>query len=327
MWFYQYNTLNRVKNNFIVVVKRFQNRVAESRFALPIVAVYGLLVCMAYGLFSQQLWLQFGLLAASAFLMVELNNANALIRIYSRMVSCSFLVLALLSCQAFVDVKCGVVQLCFIAFYLFFFHTYQDKHAVGRIFYAFMMLGIASTMFLQILYFLPIAWILMYTNMLSGGARTLLASVMGVVVPYMFWGAYGVYTGYVDTVYSHIMEFVTFGELFDYSHLSVQEIVTAAFVCLLSFTGMIHFRRNNYRDRIRTRMVFEIFTTFALATIVFIVLQPVHFNYLLSMLMVSTAPMIGHYIALTKTWITNISFYVMMLAALLITVSNIWMPF
>lgn len=308
-------------------IKRFQNRVAESRFALPIVAVYGLLVCMAYGLLTQQLWQQFVLLATSAFLMMELNNANALIRIYSRMVSCSFLVLALLSCQSFVDVKCGVVQLCFIAFYLFFFHTYQDKRAVGRIFYAFMMLGIASTVFLQILYFLPVAWILMCTNMLSGNARTLMASVMGVLVPYMFWGAYGVYTGDLEMVYSHIMEFGIFAKPFDYSQLSVHEIATAAFVCLLSFTGMIHFRRNNYRDRIRIRMLFEIFTIFALSTIVFIVLQPVHFSYLLSMLVVSTAPMIGHYIALTKTWITNVSFYLMIVVVLLITVSNIWMPF
>lgn len=310
-----------------MIVKRFQNRVAESRFALPVVAVYGGIICIAYGLLAQQLWPQFALLAASAFLMVELNNANALIRIYSRMVSCSFLVLALLSCQTFVDLKCGVVQLCFIAFYLFFFHTYQDKRAVGRIFYAFMMLGIASTVFIQVLYFLPIAWILMYTNMLSGGMRTLLASVMGIVVPYLFWGAYSVYTGDVSAVYYHLVGFTAFGKMFDFSILAVHEVVAAVFVCLLSFTGMIHFRRNNYRDRIRTRMLFEIFTTFALGTIVFLCLQPEHFDYLFSMLVVSTAPMIGHYIALTKTWITNVSFYVIVLAALLITVSNVWMPF
>lgn len=309
-----------------MVVKRFQNRVAESRFALPFVAVYGLLVCLAYGLWNQQMWSQFALLAASAFLMVELNNANALIRIYSRMVSCSFLALALLSYQNFADTKCGIVQFCFVAFYLLFFRTYQDKRAVGGIFYSFLMLGIASTVFVQILYFLPLAWILMCTNMLSGSIRTLLASLMGLVVPYLFWGAYSIYNGGVDAMVTHLTELTEFGEAFDYTSLSIHDIVTALFVCVLSFTGMIHFRRNNYKDRIRTRMVFEIFTTFALGTIVFLVLQPVHFCFLLSMLVVSTAPMIGHYIALTKTWITNMSFNLIVLAVLLITVSNIWMP-
>ena len=74
-------------------MKRIQNRVAGSRIALPVTAVYALLVCLINHLVGQSLWLQLLLLAVSTLLMVQLNNINALIRIYSRMVSCSFLVL------------------------------------------------------------------------------------------------------------------------------------------------------------------------------------------------------------------------------------------
>ena len=74
-------------------------------------------------------------------------------------------------------------------------------------------------------------------------------------------------------------------------------------------------------------MLFEIFSVLALAAIVFMILQPQHIDYLLALLIVSTSPMIGHYIALTNTFITNISFYVMLVVALIITCVNLWMPF
>ena len=68
------------------MIKRIQNKVAESRFTLPAVAVYGGIIWLLCGLFPQQWWLQFTLFAVSTYLMVELNNSNVLIRIYSRSV-------------------------------------------------------------------------------------------------------------------------------------------------------------------------------------------------------------------------------------------------
>ena len=274
-----------------MIVKRFQNRAAESRVALPLTGAYAFLVCTAGGLFADHLWVQFALLAVSSFLMMELNNANALIRIYSRMVSCSFLVLAVMSRFLFVDVRCGIVQSCFIAFYLFLFSAYQDNRAVGRVFYSFLMLGIASTMFVQVLFFVPVVWLLLSTNIMVRSFRVYVASLFGLVMPYWFIAAYYIYAGE------------------------------------LSVVGMIHFRLNNYKDKIRTRMLFEIFSVLSLCTMAFIVLQPQHLDYLLALLIVSTAPMIGHYIALTHTLVTNISFYVMIAVALVLTCCNIWMSF
>lgn len=164
-----------------MIVKRFQNRVAESRIALPVTGVYAFAVCALGGLFTEQLWVQFVLLAVSSFLMMELNNVNALIRIYSRMVSCSFLVLAVMSQYLVVDVRCGIVQACFIAFYLFLFSAYQDNRAMGRVFYAFLMLGIASTMFVQILFFVPLVWVLLCTNLMVRSFRAFVSSLFGLL--------------------------------------------------------------------------------------------------------------------------------------------------
>lgn len=310
-----------------MIVKRFQNRVAESRIALPVTGVYAFAVCALGGLFTEQLWVQFVLLAVSSFLMMELNNVNALIRIYSRMVSCSFLVLAVMSQYLVVDVRCGIVQACFIAFYLFLFSAYQDNRAMGRVFYAFLMLGIASTMFVQILFFVPVVWVLLCTNLMVRSFRAFVSSLFGLLVPYWFMVAYYIYIDDVDSLLDHFLQIAQFGPVLGWMDMPVSHILTAAYVAILAVVGMIHFRLNNYKDKIRTRMLFEIFSVLALAAIVFMILQPQHIDYLLALLIVSTSPMIGHYIALTNTFITNISFYVMLVVALIITCVNLWMPF
>ena len=310
-----------------MIVKRFQNRVAESRIALPVTGVYAFAVCALGGLFTEQLWVQFVLLAVSSFLMMELNNVNALIRIYSRMVSCSFLVLAVMSQYLVVDVRCGIVQACFIAFYLFLFSAYQDNRAMGRVFYAFLMLGIASTMFVQILFFVPLVWVLLCTNLMVRSFRAFVSSLFGLLVPYWFMVAYYLYIDDVDSLLDHFLQIAQFGPVLGWMDMPVSHILTAAYVAILAVVGMIHFRLNNCKDKIRTRMLFEIFSVLALAAIVFMILQPQHIDYLLALLIVSTSPMIGHYIALTNTFITNISFYVMLVVALIITCVNLWMPF
>lgn len=310
-----------------MIVKRFQNRVAESRIALPVTGVYAFAVCALGGLFTEQLWVQFVLLAVSSFLMMELNNVNALIRIYSRMVSCSFLVLAVMSQYLVVDVRCGIVQACFIAFYLFLFSAYQDNRAMGRVFYAFLMLGIASTMFVQILFFVPLVWVLLCTNLMVRSFRAFVSSLFGLLVPYWFMVAYYLYIDDVDSLLDHFLQIAQFGPVLGWMDMPVSHILTAAYVAILAVVGMIHFRLNNYKDKIRTRMLFEIFSVLALAAIVFMILQPQHIDYLLALLIVSTSPMIGHYIALTNTFITNISFYLMLVVALIITCVNLWMPF
>ncbi len=310
-----------------MIVKRFQNRVAESRIALPVTGVYAFAVCALGGLFTEQLWVQFVLLAVSSFLMMELNNVNALIRIYSRMVSCSFLVLAVMSQYLVVDVRCGIVQACFIAFYLFLFSAYQDNRAMGRVFYAFLMLGIASTMFVQILFFVPLVWVLLCTNLMVRSFRAFVSSLFGLLVPYWFMVAYYLYIDDVDSLLDHFLQIAQFGPVLGWMDMPVSHILTAAYVAILAVVGMIHFRLNNYKDKIRTRMLFEIFSVLALAAIVFMILQPQHIDYLLALLIVSTSPMIGHYIALTNTFITNISFYVMLVVALIITCVNLWIPF
>ena len=307
--------------------KRFQNRVAESRISLPATGVYAFIVCLLGGLLGEHMWIQFALLVVSAFLMMELNNSNALIRIYSRMVSCSFIVLAVMAYFLFVDIKCGIVQTCFIAFYLFLFTTYQSRASVGRVFYAFAMLGIASIYYVQILFFIPVIWVLMATNIMNGCARVYVASLLGLLLPYWFATGYYAFTDQISLIGDHFTALLDFDSQSVWLDIPLVQIVTIVFIALLAVVGMINFRLNNYRDKIRTRMLFDFFSVMIIFTMIFMILQPTNMHFHLAMLIVSASPLIGHFISLTNSLITNLIFCFMLVATLALTVCNVWIQF
>lgn len=307
-------------------MKRIQNRIAESRLSLPVLAVYGVLVCVAAGLLQGQLWLPFVLLALSTLLMVELNNANALIRIYSRMVSCSFLALTLMAAYTFTSVTGAVVQLCLLSCYVTLFNAYQDKGATGWVFYSFLAIGTASAFFVQILFFVPVLWLLLAHNILALSWRTFFASLLGLIVPYWFVGGYYAYRGNIRWIAGHFAELAQFAPPLDFTGWNGHQTVTFCFIALLAATGIIHFLRNSYRDKIRTRMLYEFLIVMTVCTLVFMLLQPQHHDLLLHVLIINTAPLIGHFIALTQTKITNWAFVAMCAATLTLTAYNLWIP-
>ena len=79
-------------------------------------------------------------------------------------------------------------------------------------------------------------------------------------------------------------------------------------------------------DKIRTRMFYEVLIVNTLVTMVFIMLQPQHIDTLLGILIVSSSAIIAHFITLTHTRFTNLSFIFMLLLVIFLTVYNLWMP-
>lgn len=306
------------------MIKRTQNRIAESRWALPICAAYTLLICLISGLFSEGIWAQLALTAIATLLMVELNNRNSLIRIYSRMVSCSFLVMTMMTPHKIESIDGCTVSMCFVAFYLELCNAYQDKKATGYVLWAFAAIGVASIVWIQILLFIPVLWVLTATNILAMSLRTFVTSILGVIMPYWFLSAYYIYIGDIMPIVDHIATIANFEPLFIYKNCSINDFLPLCFIILLAITGSIHFLRTSYKDKIRTRMIYEMFITMSVATIVLILLQPQHANIATHLLIISTAPLIGHFLALTSTKITNIASLAIMATALVITALNLW---
>lgn len=293
---------------------------------LPATALYALLASVSCGLLDGGFWPQFCLLAVSAYSMMVLNNAYALVRVYSRMVSCSYLALFIMAGLLTQPVGVVAVQLCMALFYLNLFRAYQDKNAMGVVFYSFLAIGVASVFFVQVLFFVPVLWILLFTNILAGNIRTFLASVLGLIVPYWFVGGYYLYYGKMDDLCQHFIGIAQFEPLFSYSGVTVHQYATFALLTLLALVGIVHFHRNSYKDKIRTRMFYETFMVVDACTMLFLVLQPQHYNFLIGLMTVNTAPLIAHFIALTRTKLTNVAFLAIVAAVLALTIYNVWMP-
>lgn len=305
-------------------MKRIQNRIAESRFALPVTTLYAIVAWLAGGLVSKGLYAEFAAFAVSAYLMVELNNRNSLIRIYSRMVSCSFLVIATMAFPVYGSIDDWLVGLCFAAAYLVLFSAYQDKHAQGKMFYAFMFIGIASLIFVQALFFVPVICVLTATNLMAFSSRNLWASLIGLSLPYWFYIGYCAITGNTAYAISHFAPDVWFAPLWQYDCLSISQILVISFIAVVTATGAVHFMRNSYKDKIRTRMIYEFIITMSVLTFIFMALQPQHAGQLTGILTINASILTAHFFALTSTRITNIAFCVLTLAAVGITVFNLF---
>ena len=154
--------------------------------------------------------------------------------------------------------------------------------------------------------------------------KTLAASLIGIVAPYWFIAAYYAYMDMLPQLGIHFLGLLQFAKPFCFDALNYHHIVTLAFITLLALVGTVHFLMYSYQDRIKTRLFFEIFITLDICCFLFIVLQPQHFDYLLSMMIIFTAPLIGHFITLTHSRLSNLFFLLILFASLFITAYNSW---
>ncbi len=301
------------------------NRIATSRYALPLTLIYGIVIWLLGGVMQQNLWIQMGLMFITTLAMVELNNQHALMRTYSRMHSCSYLVLSLCALPLFVNIQISIVQLCVVLFYLYLFQAYQDKTAINSVFNAFFFIGLASVWFVKILYIVPFVWIALRFYIVAMGARTFSASFLGMITPYWFVCGYYIYQQNFNAFIEHFHQLVVFQPIFHFSTITDIQMLTFCFVSVLGILGMIHFLMESYKEKIRIRLLFSTFIFMTFVIMAFIILQPNSYPFLLPVLIVSVSPLIGHYITFTNTRISHITCLLLIVIVLTITGFQLWM--
>ena len=307
-----------------MVKKRLQNRIAESKLTLPVALIYAVVIWLLGGLIQGNWWVQFGLFVLAVYIMAQMNNINALIRIYSRMVSCSFLAMSCAACFLFPSLRGGFIQLCYAGTITLLFMTYQDKQGSGLTFYAYTLLGMAAIADIRILYFVPVMWLLTATQLQSLSGRTLSASILGILMPFWVMSCWMVWNNGLSSLPSLVAQWDDFGPLLDFTVLSTSQVATWGLVAIAAITGTIHYIRKHRDDRIRTRLLFGFLIWMDLVTVLFLMLQPQLSDMLTGLAIINTAPLIGHFIALTSTRYTNIYCGILLAATLLLTIYNLW---
>lgn len=304
---------------------QLQTTVAGSRLTLPITILYGLGLCFIGGVIEHQWWIQLVCYALATYLMILLNNFNALIRVYSRATTSAFIVLSGVACFLFPSMEGSIVTLGCVASLLPLFATYQNRETMGLIYYTFLILGLTSLADIHLLLLIPIYWILMIF-LSSISLHTFLASLIGLATPYWFWIGAVIFhdklqlTPFINH-FSPLMEVDFFGS---YNSIPLSHYLTYAFLVILTITGITHFLRTSYKDKIRTRQLFYSIMFFNLVILILIPIFPQYYDLLFRPAIILTSPLIGHFIALTNTKITNIAFYFILITALVLTGINLW---
>ena len=292
---------------------------------MPATIVYALVVWLLCGVLTNHWWWQIGCFAVTTYLMVLLNNTNVLIRIFSRMVSSSFLALSCAACFLFPVLREAVMITCLAAFTLLLFHTYQDKKAAGLTYYAFLFFGVASIAYVHVLFFLPLIWLMMITNTMSMSWRTWTASLLGLLTPYWFGCIWLLYQRDYTPAIEHFSALSVFEEPFNLYGITGYQKVTLALIILLAIIGGIHFIHKNYLDKIRVRMFLYIYASQTVLLTAFLVLQPVHYETTMALLVASASPLIAHYFALTGSWFSTIIFLLSLLLTAGMATLNLWL--
>ena len=310
------------------MIKRLQNRVAESRLTLPLTFLYASVIWLLAGLFLQQsLWLPAGCMTASAYVMLKLNDLNLLIRIYSRTVSAFYIVLVCAAPFLLASLPGAFIQLCAIMALTLLSISYKDKRATGWTFYAFSCLSLGSTAEISLLYYVPLLWFIMawYTYSLSW--RTFLASLLGLLTPYWFllawhWTVSG---GSLEPWMSHLAGVASLRLPIDYTVISTQRMIFFTLVIACYLTGSIHFLNKKSDDKIRVRQIYYSLITATGYSCILTALQPNLYDMTIRMMMITVSPIIAHFITLTHTKWTNMVFIVLSAIIITITIFNLWM--
>ena len=307
-------------------MKRLQNKIAESSLTLPVVVAVGALVWGLSILFRGVAVHQLVLFAVSCYFMVELSNSNALLRVRSRMITTTFIALSCAASPLFASFTGTFVQLCFIIAILILFQTYQRPDCVGRIYYSFLFFGLASLTFVQTLFFVPLLWLLMATQLQSISVKGLSASLLGLATPYWIESAWCILDRDFTPMTDHFAELLQLAVPFEGMTINVGQTAVFALIVLLSITGIVHFWLHSFEDKIRIRLLYGFFTSMLLFCTLLLCLQPQHYKVLMPLLTVFASPVIAHFLTFTQSRLTNIVFIVVSVLTLALIVLNLWMP-
>lgn len=290
--------------------KYLQNKVAEHALTLPVASLITALVWLSAGLLVHKWWIQLVFLVISAYLMVELSNNNALLRVRSRMVTSTFLILSSCLPSMFGGLQGGIVCFCFLAAFLLMFQTYQDKAAVGLLFYAFLFIGISSLLEVQTLLFVPLLWLLCLTQLQSLSIRTWAASLLGLITPYWFILPWIIYQQDFGSLTTHFAQLGHFGQSFGYHLLPHGLQLFFLLIVVLFVLSSIHFRSRSFEDRFRLRQLYGFFSWTGIAAALFLLVQPQLYDPLIRIIVICVSPFVAHFFTLTSSRLTNIIFIV-----------------
>lgn len=307
---------------------RLQNKVAGSEATLPVCAVAAaLLWWLPQCQYSMRAALGLVLCALTAYVIMETNTQQHLIRIRTRMMSCVWIVLAA-SLSFLHPLGEPSVAAAFLAVsYLLLFRCYQLTKPQTLVFHAFLMLGMGSFCAPVMLPMAVLYYIYLIAFLRAITWRAFWAGILGLAVPYWSYAVWCLATGDLPAFANRLTEMAACSvpSLEAIAALPQTWLVSMSVIGLITLVSLIHCLRNNYDDKIRTRMMLYIYVMQTLLLFAFLLLQPAHYQTTMALIVVSAAPLIAHFFALTGSIVSNLFFIFSLLLVAAMATLNLWM--
>ena len=311
--------------------KKIQNRICTSRMFLPV----SVIVVLAFW------WLparkydvshagSLALYLFTAYILRETNNINSLIRVRARSVSAIWFFTV--ACMGFLHPShhLATATACLAASHLFLFRSYQEHQPVVDVFHSLVLLGTGSLFLPQLSWLMPFYFWYLIVFLRAFSFRVFCAGIIGFLLP--AWLAMNIcfLTGNITTISEWWLKLTALQpiSLDNYLHFSTDALCSGWFFSWLLMGALTlwcgtQYLANSYNDKIRTRMLLYILVMQSTVIMVLTLLQPQYAKSMLTVLMVSSIPLIAHYFTLTTTWFASLVFGLSALGLTFIGVSTL----
>lgn len=310
--------------------------ITTSTTILPIALVVGSVLWILPEAGNLLLWGGWFVALLTTYVWMETNARQQLIRERSRMVSTTVFV-ALTSVPLLHEFcLASLLPLALLLCYACLFAAYQERRPEGKMFHAFLLLGIAALLLPQVLWLVPLLLFSCSLHLRSLTLGSLGATLMALLLPLVGYSLWAL----VKWDFSLLLQFIesTRHALthIDSSYwLSVytatpatlptaewQFLVSAGGTLLLSLIAITHQVRTSYLDKIRVRMYYYLIALVQGGLTVLLLLFPEERWTWLLLLITNGAPHIAHYLTLTRGWFCTTVFWMSLLILFLITFFN-----
>lgn len=302
--------------------KRIQNRIGESRLLLPA----SLLITGGLWWLPQRPYThwELGALAAcllTAYLITEMNNRNALIRVYSRSVCSVFLLF--IGCMGMLHGwRLPWVAMPALVGALFMLTRIDGVgNTVAHTFHIFVVLGVATLFSPYYIWFGLILYWHIAVSFRKLTVKGFFAGLIGLATP--LWVA--LCTCLITDRWTAVQAWCN--ELTDLQPITAEafgRVDTGVLVCwgfltVILATGSVYYLLNGYEDKVRTRHLIYLFMMQSAFTLALATLQPHLAQNLLPVMALSVAPLPAHYLTLQRTWWASNVLWLFILCLALLT--------
>lgn len=310
--------------------------ITTSTAILPLALGVGSLLWILPEAGNLLLWGGWFVALLTTYVWMETNARQQLIRERSRMVSTTVFV-ALTSVPLLHEFcLASLLPLALLLCYACLFAAYQERRPEGKMFHAFLLLGIAALLLPQVLWLVPLLLFSCSLHLRSLTLGSLGATLMALLLPLVGYSLWAL----VKWDFSLLLQFIesTRHALthIDSSYwqrvytatpatLPVAEwqfLVSAGGTLLLSLIAITHQVRTSYLDKIRVRMYYYLIALVQGGLTVLLLLFPEERWTWLLLLFTNGAPHIAHYLTLTRGWFCTTVFWMSLLILILITFFN-----